>query len=692
MRGLSRTIPVPFSHWRLRPLQVVAAILALSILLLTFALGVLTRGAAASSTLFTDNFESDALGAFPLNWTLVSGSWSVQLDGSQVLEQTNTSTSSESRVLAGSANWADYVFQADVKPGANAPALGLQIIARLKDSNNYYSFGLYSNTWYLKKRVAGNQTTITQGNFTYTSQFYTFTFSLQGSTISAAINGTTVTTVTDTSLSSGMIGFSTKAMSEIDNVIVTTNGVAPTPTPTSTNTPTSTATTAPTATDTPTVGPTNTPTPAPTDTPTLGPTATNTPGPTATNTPTPTATNTPTSGGGGGGSAGSAQLILTPSGSDLILESLDASNNGWEVFFNHADGGAITRTQEINNGVATDLQYQGILHSLVQSYVQTGGTFHANQDQAGQIIVLRNTPELVGIETISTNTTIHITWTYFYYFWPNGQAYIQLSIQNTGTAPVRFTSGDSIEINLDGLIIGDYGDQSPQAWYVANGTVHSPVPVTVSSTEASLFSMTPTIAGPTTGFFLDKFTSWAAAGAASNGIRYLGNTTRSKMQWQGNLASLAPGQVLPFSLLLEFRRNMTQSQSVSFDSDYRNPSIIVNTGTLDTTDNEPVQQTLNNGFNMDVGCYVISAASNHVNAQLGLSAGVTTRWAPRFKIVGWFKGAPTVTWGGQPLTAGVDYNYVIDSATNTLYLQLNFDVVSSSPGAGQQANAPLDIS
>ncbi len=56
MRGLSRTIPVPFSHWRLRPLQVVAAILALSILLLTFALGVLTRGAAASSTLFTDNF------------------------------------------------------------------------------------------------------------------------------------------------------------------------------------------------------------------------------------------------------------------------------------------------------------------------------------------------------------------------------------------------------------------------------------------------------------------------------------------------------------------------------------------------------------------------------------------------------------------------------------------------------------
>jgi hypothetical protein len=670
----------------------IAAILSVCILLLTFTLGILSKGAAASSTLFADNFESDTLGAFPPNWTLVSGSWSVQLDGTQVLEQTNTSTSSESRVLAGSAGWTDYVFQADVRPGPNNPSLGFQIIARLTDSNNYYSFGLFSNTWYLKKRVAGTQTTITQGNFTYTSQFYTFIFSLQGSSISAAINGTTVASVTDTSLSSGMIGFSTKAMSEIDNVIVTTNGVSPTPTPGSTNTPTSTATTAPTATDTPTVGPTNTPTPTPTNTSTPTPTNTPTVGPTATNTPSPTPTNTPTPGGGGGGSAGGAQLTLTPGGSNITIESLDANNNGWLVFFNQSKGGAITRTQEINNGVATDLQYQGILHSLVQSYVQTGGTFHANQDQAGQIIVLRNTPELIGIETISTNTTIHITWTYFYYFWPNGQVYIQLRIQNTGTAPVSFTSGDSVEINLDGLIIGDYGDQSPQAWYVANGTVHSPVPVTVSSTEASLFSMTPTIAGPTTGFFLDKFTSWAAAGAASNGIRYLGNTTRSKMQWQGNLASLAPGQVLPFSLLLEFRRNMTQSQSASFDSDYRNPSIAVETGVLDTTDNEPVQQTLTDGFNMDLGAYVISAISNHVNAQLNLPAGVTTRWAPRFKIVGWFKGTPTVTWGGQTLTAGVDYNYVIDSTTNTLYLQLNFDVVSGSPDAGQQANAPLDIS
>jgi hypothetical protein len=131
---------------------------------------------------------------------------------------------------------------------------------------------------------------------------------------------------------------------------------------------------------------------------------------------------------------------------------------------------------------------------------------------------------------------------------------------------------------------------------------------------------------------------------------------------------------------------------LSFDSDYRAPSLTVNTGTLATTDSEPGNLALNNGFNMDLGAYVISAAGNHVNAQLNVPAGVSTRWTPRYKIVGWFKGAPTVTWGGQTLTAGVDYNYVVDGTTNTLYLQLNFDVVTANPGAGQMLNAALDIS
>jgi cell division septation protein DedD len=666
-------------------------VIALLVLLFSLTLGFVAQRAAASSTLFSDDFEGYPLGTFPPTWTLVSGSWSVQQDGTQVLEQTSTDTTTEKRVLAGSTTWTDYVYQADVKPGANATSLGLQVIARFSDSNNYYSLGLFSNTWYLKKRVAGTQTTITQGNFSYTSQFYTVVFSLQGTALSGKINATTLFTLTDSSLSAGMIGLSTKAMSELDTVLVTTNGVVPTPTPT--NTATSTPTLAPTSTNTP--APTATGTPAPTATNTPAPTATNTPAPTATNTPaatnTPTATPTP---GGGGTSAGNAQLTVTASGQNIIVQSLDANNNGWQLFFNQALGGAITRTQEINNGALTDLQYQAILHSLVQSYVQTSGNnFHANQDQAGQIIVLRNTPELVGIETISTNTHIHVTWTYFYFIWPNGQTYVQLSISNSGTAPVTLATPDSVEINLDGLLVGKYGDQSPTAWYGLNGVIKSPITVTISSNEASFFGTAPTVSPPPSmQFMLDKFTSWSAAGASNGGIKYLANTTRSKYQWQGVLSSLAPGQVLPFSLLLEMRRDLTQSKSLGFDSDYRAPSITVNAGILATTDTEPVNLALNNGFNMDVGAYVMSADTNHVNAVLNFPAGVTLRQTPRYKIVGWFKGAPTVTWNGQVLAPGSDYNFVVDSVSNILYLQLNFDVVTANPGPWQQANAALDVS
>jgi protocatechuate 3,4-dioxygenase beta subunit len=68
--------------------------------------------------------------------------------------------------------------------------------------------------------------------------------------------------------------------------------VAPTATPTPTNTPTPTPTITPTPTDTPTPTPTMTPTPTATATPT--PTDTPTPTPTDTPTPTPTATPTPT--------------------------------------------------------------------------------------------------------------------------------------------------------------------------------------------------------------------------------------------------------------------------------------------------------------------------------------------------------------------------------------------------------------
>ena len=82
--------------------------------------------------------------------------------------------------------------------------------------------------------------------YPYSSQFYTLALTVNGSTISGAINGKVVATATDQSLASGQIGFLTSAESELDNVVVsapgsTTSAPGSTPVP---STPTPTATTA----------------------------------------------------------------------------------------------------------------------------------------------------------------------------------------------------------------------------------------------------------------------------------------------------------------------------------------------------------------------------------------------------------------------------------------------------------------
>src|SRR5690348_3470455 len=97
---------------KVRPVRVAVALIALFILLFSLTFNFTARHAAASSTLFADDFEASSLGSLPPTWTVVSGSWSVQQDGTQVLEQTSTDTTSEKRVLTGSASWDDYVFQA----------------------------------------------------------------------------------------------------------------------------------------------------------------------------------------------------------------------------------------------------------------------------------------------------------------------------------------------------------------------------------------------------------------------------------------------------------------------------------------------------------------------------------------------------------------------------------------------------
>ena len=224
----------------------------------------------SSNTLYSDDFEADAIGAVPAGWSIEAGSsWSVQQNGSHALEQTSASTSTLYGISTGSPTWTDYTVAASVQPGAGSDVSGTSVVAiegRRQDVNNFYSLLIKNGSeWYLGYKLNGNWSTLANGTMSYTTTtWYNWTLTMTGTTISASINGVTLATVKDSTFSAGNIAFKTRNQSAFDNVLVTATGtVTPTPTPTASATPggtptvtatataTSTATPAPTATATP---------------------------------------------------------------------------------------------------------------------------------------------------------------------------------------------------------------------------------------------------------------------------------------------------------------------------------------------------------------------------------------------------------------------------------------------------------
>jgi hypothetical protein len=127
-------------------------------------------------------------------------------------------------------------------------------------------------------------------------------------------------------------------------------------------------------------------------------------------------------------------------------------------------------------------------------------------------------------------------------------------------------------------------------------------------------------------------------------------------------------------------------------ADYRLPALTVSAGVIQTTDSELTASGLVSGYNPGTGRYVLAPdAAKHVQAQLGFPAGVTVRYRPSFKVVGWSSGPLVVRWGGTALVAGTDYRSSVDS-TGALRVSLEFDVVAGAPASGQRTNAVLSIS
>ncbi|HZU14560.1 MAG TPA: carboxypeptidase regulatory-like domain-containing protein [Chloroflexota bacterium] len=329
---------------------------------------------AATVTLFSDNFEADAVGSAPAGWTVVAGTWTVQQDstsqnGTQVVGQTDTNTSIEKWLSAGSSSWTDYTVSAQVKPGG-AFTTNWSLAGRFQDANNQYDLLFKNgNQWFLGKKVGGTWTTLTSGTFTYnTSTWYTVQLAFSGTRISAAINGTTVGSATDSSFSSGSIALATSGTSNYDNVTATST-VSATPTPTSTPTATATPTPTSSATATATVGATSTATATATTGP--SPTATQTSQPTTT----PIATATPTN---------------TMFSDDFEADTVGSPPAGWTVLGGTwtvlQDGTQVVGQSDTNTSTVKELQVGGSSWTdyTVSAQVKPGGPSTTNWSLTGR--------------------------------------------------------------------------------------------------------------------------------------------------------------------------------------------------------------------------------------------------------------------------------------------------------------------
>ena len=164
------------------------------------------------------------------NWTPLGGTWSVITDsGNPVYQQ--LSTVSAAYTSAGQATWSNYTVETRVKPlairTANSSAF-VRLMGRFQDINNYYYLlfgqsGGLNNVVQIKKVVAGVVVQLTSTPFTVTpGTWYILKLGLTGNTLSAFVNGTLVSTATDTSFTAGKVALGTvNADAQFDDVVVT---------------------------------------------------------------------------------------------------------------------------------------------------------------------------------------------------------------------------------------------------------------------------------------------------------------------------------------------------------------------------------------------------------------------------------------------------------------------------------------
>jgi hypothetical protein len=208
-----------------------------------------TAASPAQSTLglpYSDSFDSDTVGQQPKYLSQMQGAFEVepcaggrsgqcvqQQAGVQPIEWDNNATP---YTIGGNLSWANYTVSADALMSA---AGAVQLLGRVggqdafspANINDYYLQLSNTGAWSIvRNSKSGGLTTLASGTVTApgTGTWQHLALTFNGDSISAAINGTTVGTVTDSSYASGMVGLGTSGYQtdQFDNLSVTLVGSA----------------------------------------------------------------------------------------------------------------------------------------------------------------------------------------------------------------------------------------------------------------------------------------------------------------------------------------------------------------------------------------------------------------------------------------------------------------------------------
>jgi Glycosyl hydrolase family 59/Ricin-type beta-trefoil lectin domain/Concanavalin A-like lectin/glucanases superfamily len=208
-----------------------------------------TAASPAESTLtlpYSDSFDGDTVGQQPRYLSQQQGAFEVEpcaggRSGQCVQQQAAVQPiewdgNSNPYTVGGNLSWANYTVSADA---LIEQAGAVQLIGRAGTQHSFGPAGIneyylqLSNTgaWSLvRNNTSDTLTTLASGTVTApgTGTWQHLALTFNGASISAAINGTTVATVTDSSYASGMVGFGTSGYQtdQFDNLSVTLVGSA----------------------------------------------------------------------------------------------------------------------------------------------------------------------------------------------------------------------------------------------------------------------------------------------------------------------------------------------------------------------------------------------------------------------------------------------------------------------------------